>query len=286
MQTEAAPVNQHSNSSWWSANPMTYDWEGTITAPEGSEEFFKQSDARALEAHRPFGHPNYPAEAPYSQLIDWKAVKGKRVLEIGCGMGLHASLFAKAGAKITTMDLTTRASRVANRRFRQNDLSASVVQADGEKLPFRTASFDQVWSWGVIHHSSNTPQIVEEIFRILKPGGLLQIMVYHRSSVRYWIIGGIQHGIVKGKLLKMNLEQVNQTFTDGAIARHYTQPEAHQLLGRFKNIRTRILQEAGSDALPKISPVLRRLAPSTGQRFDQWVNARWGWFLFAEATKP
>ncbi len=264
---------------------MTYDWEGKIKAEPGTPEFFDQSDLRALEAHRPFAHPHFPAEEAYGQLISWNRVHGKRVLEIGCGMGLHASLFAKAGAQITTMDLTATATRLARRRFSANKIPASIIRADGEQLPFSANTFDQVWSWGVIHHSMHTETIVDEVYRVLKPGGLFQAMVYHRQSVRYWIIGGIQHGLLGGKLFRMSLAEVNQTFTDGAIARHYTKREIYKLLHRFSDIRCKILQEAGSDALPKISPVLLRLSPKAALRFDQWVNNHFGWFLFFEATK-
>jgi len=284
--TRESSHNQRANRSWWTENPMTYDWEKTIGAAEGTPEFFEQCDQRAIEAHRPFGHPAYPVEAPYAQLIDWSAMRDKCVLEIGCGMGLHASLFAKAGAHVVTMDLTTRASRLASKRFGQTGSGATVIQADGEKLPFTDASFDHIWSWGVIHHSAHTPAIVEEIRRILRPGGTFQCMVYHRTSVRYWIIGGIQHGIVRGKLLRMNLEEVNQTFTDGAIARHYTIPEFRDVLEGFENIRCRILQEAGSDAIPKLSPILHKISKSTATKIDRWVDSRFGWFLFAEAQKP
>jgi len=277
---------QQSNASWWSSHPMTYDWEGRIQAEEGSPEFFMQSDRRAIEAHRPFAHPDFPKEAAYARLIDWNRARNQRVLEIGCGMGLHASLFAKAGASITTMDLTRRAAQLARRRFTQDHLPAHVIQSDGENLPFPDKTFDHVWSWGVIHHSAHTEQIVREIFRVLKPGGLFQVMVYHRTSVRYWLVGGIQHGIFKGKLLRMSLAEVNQTFTDGAIARHYIPQEMDFLLQGFSGIRYRILQEAGSDALPVISPFLRRLAPSCSARFDRWINDHWGWFLFVEATRP
>lgn len=264
---------------------MTYDWEGHIQAKEGSNEFFAESDARALEAHRPFGHPLFPKEPPYAQLIDWKGVNNQRVLEIGCGMGLHASLFAKAGAKITTMDLTHRAAHLAHCRFVLSQTPTSVIQADGEVLPFPDQTFDRVWSWGVIHHSNRTEAITKEIHRVLKKDGLFQAMVYHRCSVRYWLIGGIQHGILKGKFLQMNLAEVNQSFTDGAIARHYTKKEIYQLLKNFKHIRCRILQEAGSDALPKISPILHSLSPQISSQFDAWINRHFGWFLFFEANK-
>jgi ubiquinone/menaquinone biosynthesis C-methylase UbiE len=60
---------------------------------------------------------------------------------------------------------------------------------DAEHLAFPDASFDFVWSWGVIHHSSNTWQIVGEIQRVLKPGGTAVIMVYHRGWWNYYVWG-------------------------------------------------------------------------------------------------
>jgi ubiquinone/menaquinone biosynthesis C-methylase UbiE len=286
MAAEKIQKDQNDNASWWTSNPMTYDWDGEIKAERGTPEFYEETDRRALEAHRPFGHPNFPQEEPYSRIINWPEVKNQRVLEIGSGMGLHSSLFAKAGARVTTVDLTSTASGLAQKRFKLNNVPASAVRGDGEKLPFRNNSFDRVWSWGVIHHSAHTDHIVQEVLRVLKPGGLFQAMVYHRHSVRYWIIGGIQHGIVKGKLFKMSLAEVNQTFTDGAIARHYTQSEMPKLLKGFEKIRCKILQEAGSDAFPKVSPLVRAVAPSASKRMDQWINDRFGWFLFFEARKP
>ena len=265
---------------------MTYDWEHKIRSPEGSPEFFRESDQRALAAHRPFAHPDFPVEAPYARLIPWNQIRGTRVLEIGCGLGLHASLFSKAGARITTIDLTRRGTQLARRRLTLDHLPASVIQTDGERLPFANATFDRVWSWGVIHHSARTEAIVAETLRVLKPGGLFQAMVYHRQSIRYWLIGGLKHGILQGKLLRMNLAEVNQTFTDGAIARHYNQREIPGLLRGFENIRCRILQEAGSEALPVISPLLRTAHPRTALKFDRWINNRFGWFLFFEAVKP
>jgi len=279
-------ISQQDNASWWNARPMTYDWDGAIAAPPGTPEFFEQSDRRAIEAHRPFGHPDFPSEAPYSRLINWEEVCGQRILEIGCGLGLHATLFASAGARVVTMDLTETAVKLTRARCSPKGIAAGIVRADGERLPYPAACFDQVWSWGVIHHSANTPAIVAEIRRVLKPGGLFRAMVYHRRSVRYWIVGGLQHGLVRGKLLTRTIEEVNQTFTDGAIARHYTVSEARELLGEFDPPRFRILQEAGSEALPKISPLLRRISPALAKRFDAWINARFGWFLFWETRKP
>ena len=84
-------ISQKSNADWWSSNPMTYDWEGKIQEKQGAPEFFRQSDLRALEAHRPFGHPSFPNEKAYSRLIRWEEVSGQQVLEEHLQMSAYAS---------------------------------------------------------------------------------------------------------------------------------------------------------------------------------------------------
>ena len=92
---------------------------------------------------------------------------------------------------------------------------------DAEKLAFPDGSFDFVWSWGVIHHSSNTERILKEIWRVLRPGGEAIIMVYHRGWWNYYFTELVR-GIVSGELLKTSsLHTSAQLHTDGALARYY-----------------------------------------------------------------
>lgn len=278
-------VKQNGNVEWWENHPMTYDWEDEKCTGEGTKEWFEEIDREFWDISKPFAHPNYPACTPFSRLIDYNSLADKQVLEIGCGMGSHAHELAKSGAVITAIDLTQKAVQMTQSRFELFGVdNATVQQADAERLPFPDDSFDFVWSWGVIHHSANTHCIVQEIKRVLKPGGKVAVMIYHRNSTRYYL-HGLYQGICKGKFLRYRtLYAVNMTFTDGYIARHYTRRDAKQLFLGFRSVKTKVMDSA----VPSICPGwgrLTRMLPKMLNPFNQWINNRWGWFLFVEAEK-
>jgi SAM-dependent methyltransferase len=138
----------------------------------------------------------YHLEPYIEPFAEFSSSKGRRVLEIGVGLGADHQRFAEAGALLSGIDLTERAVAHARRRLELFELTSALSQADAENLPFADASFDIVYSWGVIHHSPNTPAAVAEIHRVLKPGGAAKIMIYHRASlvgymlwVRYALLG-------------------------------------------------------------------------------------------------
>lgn len=116
--------------------------------------------------------------------------RGERVLEVGCGTGCDLLQFAKHGAVATGVDITPKHLDLARRRV--GDLAA-VVEADGEKLPFPNASFEYVYSHGVLMHTERPRKIVEEIFRVLRPGGRFNVHVY--SLISYFTLWRfLQHG--------------------------------------------------------------------------------------------
>ena len=109
-------------------------------------------------------------------------MKGKKVLEIGCGMGSHSGLISQYASELTSIDLTQTAVETTNKRFALfNIKNATAYQVDAEELPFEGGSFDFVWSWGVIHHSANTDVIVDKIHRVLKDDGKAFLMVYNKN---------------------------------------------------------------------------------------------------------
>jgi ubiquinone/menaquinone biosynthesis C-methylase UbiE len=109
------------------------------------------------------------------EVAEFRKHRGKKVLEIGCGTGSDLLQFAKHGALATGVDLTTKHVELARRRV--GDL-AIVEQADARRLPFEDASFDYIYSHGVLHHSDEPEEIAREMFRVLRPGGRINVHVY------------------------------------------------------------------------------------------------------------
>jgi SAM-dependent methyltransferase len=97
-----------------------------------------------------------PFIADYAQFDRWA---GKRVMELGCGAGSDLLRFAKAGARTTGIDLSPRSTSLAKTRLRIYNCQGNVLIADAEQLPFKTDSFDLVYSWGscIIHRIHNRP---------------------------------------------------------------------------------------------------------------------------------
>ena len=267
---------------WWTDNPMTYDWRGEIPYEAGSPEYLAEVERRFLSQSW-FAQP--PGAPPYSGLIPFAELSGKDVLEIGCGTGVHAQLLAQAGARVSAVDLTPTAVELTQRRLGLSGLEADVREADAEQLPFADASFDFVWSWGVIHHSAHTGRVVAEIARVLRPGGRVALMVYHRSSITYWVQYQLIRGVFGLKLLHESPEEIANRYSDGVIARHYTRGELTALLApSFERIETKVMGQLG-EAVPLPSRLRRpveRVVP-VGLRKD--VVRRYGWFLFASATR-
>jgi ubiquinone/menaquinone biosynthesis C-methylase UbiE len=113
------------------------------------------------------------------EAAEFREHAGERVLEIGCGTGCDLLQFAKHGAIATGVDITPKHIQLAKQRV---GTSAGLVPADARSLPFADGSFDYVYSHGVLMHSSEPRQIVEEILRVLRPGGRFNVHVYARIS--------------------------------------------------------------------------------------------------------
>jgi len=211
------------NKSWWEKHPMRYDWLEEIGHPEFSREFYKEIDQRFFDdASNYLTYKNIP----FDGMIDFESLKEKKVLEIGVGNGSHAQLLATHSKDFTGIDLTEYAIKSATERMKTFELNnAKILQMNAEELKFDDNSFDFVWSWGVVHHSANTQQILNEIHRVLKPGGIFKSMVYYRSYWGYYGIGLIS-GIFNGHFFRGDsIHDAMQKTTDGAIARFYSYSE-------------------------------------------------------------
>ena len=267
----------------------------------GTAEFFER-----IEAHR------YTKEWHIPEAADFDGAHGLRVLEIGCGLGTDGAQFAKAGAYYTGIDLTEAAIELARRRFECSGLHGEFRVADAENLDFADGSFDLVYSHGVLHHTPDTARAVQEMHRVLKPGGRAVVMLYHRGSYNYRIgirvlrragasllksEAGVQaiHRLTgepveslreHARLLKgksnghVSSDEFLSQSTDGAgnpLARVYSRREARDLFKDFREVELRAYF------------LHKRFIPLIGNLLPRWFEAalasRWGWHLWIYAKK-
>ena len=227
---------------FWNENPMDYDWdEKRSKIKEGSKEFFKIIDKDFFTA-ADFLEKN---KKPFGKIIPFKWIKNKKILEVGCGLGSVSQLMAVHGAQVTSIDLTPRAIRNTNKRFNilkksRRELTnlkyCKAIEANAQKLPFPDNHFEFIISWGVIHHAPQTQKCLNEIYRVLKKGGITSGMVYHKNSIVYYCHYMLLRGILMGKFLKYSPKKLADRYSDGyqrggcPKAEHYTKKEWKQMM--------------------------------------------------------
>ena len=278
---------QEANRAWWSSTPMKYDWREEIPYAKYSAEYFMEIDARFFASVRPYmpwRNLPFEREIPYEQLPNLD------VLEIGVGQGSHASLIAPRAKSFTGVDITEPAVEATSRRLEQLGLAgARVLQMDAEEMTFPDASFDYIWSWGVIHHSADTRRVLEQMHRVLRPGGRANVMVYHRSFWKYYVVDGFLKGLINGSLLRNHsLHGVNQAATDGAIARYYRKDEWAALAGDIFQMDEFRVSGLKVEMIPipagNVKTFLARLLPDSLTRFAT-NDLEWGSFLTIHMSK-
>jgi SAM-dependent methyltransferase len=144
------------------------------------------------------------------------------VLEVGCGAGTDLVRFAKGGASVSGVDLSSSAIALARQNFEQQGLHADLQEADGEHLPFADDTFDLVYAHGVVQYTSGPRALVNECRRVLKPGGEAVFQVYNRIS---WLNA-------LSKLMKVPLEH-----EDAPVLLKYSAGEFRALLNDFRDVR-------------------------------------------------
>lgn len=184
---------------------MKRDWKA---------EAVKQWDADPCGANRSFefGTPEffervererYVEYAPWMQTaIGFDRHSGKRVLEVGFGLGTDYVSFARGGARCFGIDLTPTHVDATRRRLREMRYPLRLTRGDAEALPFRDGSFDVVYSFGVLHHTPGIQAAIGEIYRVLRPGGEAIVGLYHRDSAIFWGYYFLVLGVLRGGFLR------------------------------------------------------------------------------------
>ena len=174
---EDTPITKVSD--YWNARPCNIRHS---TKPVGTREYFDEVESRKYMVE-----PHIPGFAEFDR---WR---GKKVLEIGCGIGTDTINFARAGAQVTSVDLTEKSLEVARQRAKVFGFEDRVrfFQANAEKLSdyVPVEPYDLVYSFGVIHHTPHPERVLNEVRKYVKPGSTVKIMVYNRWSWKVlWIL--------------------------------------------------------------------------------------------------
>jgi ubiquinone/menaquinone biosynthesis C-methylase UbiE len=284
--------------SFWQKNPCGSDF---VTLTDW-ENFFTNYDK--------FKYSIEPHILTELSKIDFK---GKRVLEIGLGQGAEAQRIIESGAIYNGIDLTEESVKRVKLRCEIFNLPyESIAVNNAENINFPDSSFDIVFSHGVIHHSPRIKEIVDEIYRVLKPGGMFVIMLYHRNSVNYQIsikiirrigifllfIPGISKLISKltnepiDRLVKhrdnlkseglkyLRINNFIHKATDGpenVYSSVFNEKEAKELFARFKNLRFDkfFFNE-------RQFPIIRNFISS---KLKNKIATRYGWHLWCRGIK-
>lgn len=143
--------------------------------------------------------PEYPeTEAHWKLFYSEEEVKGRKVLDSGCGTGIFSIIFANHGAGgVTGIDISEGSLGTARSLAEKFKLDNTDFQRqDMLELPFPDAEFDIVWAWGTVHHTTNPLGAVDQLIRVLKPGGSLLLAVYTRTRLTFL------HEIIRKSLVR------------------------------------------------------------------------------------
>ena len=155
------------------------------------------------------------------------------VLEVGVGMGADHLEWARSGPRrLAGVDLTARAVSWTGQRLAAHGLTSELAIADAEHLPFPDNSFDIVYSWGVLHHSPDTPRAFREAHRVLRPGGVLRAMIYHRPSIVGLMLWA-RYALAAGHPTR-SLTDVYACHLESPGTKGYTVAQARELVARFR----------------------------------------------------
>jgi ubiquinone/menaquinone biosynthesis C-methylase UbiE len=248
---------------YWEANPLCAE---AIDHEAGTVEFF--------EAHNRMRRAEEPLEFQ-RRIYEFDKWAGKSVLDVGCGTGYVVFTYASHGAKMTGVDIAEKSVELTKKRLALTGLSANIQWANAEQLPFENNTFDLVTSYGVLHHTPDTAKAIQEVLRVLKPGGKAIMMFYHKNSFAYRVLFPAKRMLQPKWRGKTPQQQVNAV--DGPknpLGKVFTRKELEQMMIGF----SRFQFFTGLMFFNK-----QWIIPSAIRNF---ITSRWGWNLYVKAYKP
>ncbi|HYD98269.1 MAG TPA: class I SAM-dependent methyltransferase [Alphaproteobacteria bacterium] len=225
--------------------------------------------------HLPVGKPGtrefytnlrrFKYEVDYPEILRmarFEEGRGRKVLEVGCGLGSDTQTWLEHGADLTSIDFAERAVEETNNRLRLFGLPPVARRASALDLPFPDASFDIYYAWGVLMHTGDTERALAEAHRVLRPGGTLIVMLYNKNSLSY----------------RLHVQLLGRSYDDGApITEFYTNGELRRMLRAFSISEF----ENYYFMRPNISRIGRYIPPPV----ERLLGRSWGACTYARGVK-
>lgn len=260
---------------YWNARPCNIRHS---PSPVGTKQYFDEVEARkyCVEPHIPL----------FAEFEKWK---GKKVLEIGCGIGTDTINFARAGAQVTAVDLSTESLALAKQRAEVFGFdNITFYQANAEQLSdyVPVERYDLVYSFGVIHHTPHPEKVIEQIHKYMDKDSIFKLMIYYRTSWKvFWM--QLKYGKKTGETLDELIARYSEAETGCPVTYSYTNDTVRDFLKGFEIIDTKI-----DHIFPYSIPEYRnyqfkkvwyfRYLP---QALFRWMEKHWGWHLCVAARK-
>jgi len=236
----------------------------------------------------------YRLEPYIPPFADFASAAGKQILEIGVGAGSDFENWCRYAAHATGVDLTNAAIDLTGERLSLRGVSSDrydLRTADAEALPFEAGTFDIVYSWGVLHHTPNTPAAMREVARVLKPGGQFRGMIYHSPSWTGWMLG-FEYMVRKRKLWFSPTRAVGELL-ESPGTKVYSLRQARALLAAAGFPEADVRSNLAPGDLLTVQPseryqgrIMRTLWRLYPRPVIRLIGDRFGTNLLMTATKP
>jgi SAM-dependent methyltransferase len=247
---------------FWENHPVS---AAAIPHKPGTPEFFLEHERLRVAVE--------PADVQ-RRFYEWDQYSGRQLLDIGCGTGYVAALYASGGAVVTAVDIAERSAQLTRRRLAWKGLPGTVRVANAEALPFGDDSFDVATSLGVLHHTPDTARALTELHRVLRPGGICHLMFYHRNSFAYRVLFPLKRLFQPAWRGKSAQDQINAVDgMDNPLGKVFTRADLMDLMPGFTDF------EFGTWGL------FFRHAGRIPKPLRDFLAHRWGWFLYVKARK-
>lgn len=248
----------------------------------------KGFDVGTLEYFREARRFRFHEYAPWlKKTVNFESYKDLNVLEIGVGLGSDHYEFAKNKNSMTAIDLSEKHLDLTRQHLNLENLNTDAILGDAEKMPFKSDRFDIVYSFGVLHHTPHTEESIDEVFRVLKPGGKAIIGLYHRDSLFYWFMTIFWNGLLKLGLfrkgyrrLMSEIEYREDKTSAVPLVKVYSRASARNLFKKFAHVELSVAH-VEADHFARLSPIVSLLSREKIEKYFGWL----GWYVVIVATK-